>query len=303
MEYLGESKPVNSVLPLVSICVPTFQHAPFIATCLDSILMQETDFRYEILIGEDDSKDGTREICIRYAEEYPDKIRLFLRKEEDKIFMFGRKAGRLNHLGLYGSARGEFVCICDGDDYWIDPLKLQKQVKVIQDFPKSSFCITNTKIEDSEVDFPPGIPQKFTTFLPKQLKKVQYLGHISSWMMRNHMSDLLKNRIVTKPIPLDMVVFTFYKLRGLTVYLPDVTTTYRMNPTGVYRSQSSKKNHKMHYRNNWYLFYYLHQDPIHFLRTIAYSLKRGFHIFVKPKTAPKLNTRNLNEKANHPWSY
>lgn len=287
MEYLGESKPVNSVLPLVSICVPTFQHAPFIATCLDSILMQETDFRYEILIGEDDSKDGTREICIRYAEEYPDKIRLFLRKEEDKIFMFGRKAGRLNHLGLYGSARGEFVCICDGDDLWIDPQKLQKQVKVMRDFPEASFCITNTKIEDGNVDFPPGIPDKFTVFSPAQLIKIQYLGHISSWMVRNRMSELLKNQIVKKPIPLDMVLFTFYKLKGLTVFLPEVTSVYRKNPSGVFRSQSSKKNHKAHYRNNWYLFFYLHQDPIQLIRSTAYSLKRGFYIFIKPKKAQK----------------
>lgn len=290
MEHLGESKAVNSVHPLVSICVPTFQHAPFIATCLDSILMQETDFSYEILIGEDDSKDGTREICMRYAEEYPDKIRLFLRREEDKIFMFGRKAGRLNHLGLYGSARGEFVCICDGDDLWTDPEKLQKQVKVMRDFPEASLCITNTKIEDGNVDFPPGLPEKFTVFLPAQLRKTQYLGHISSWMVRNRMSELLKNQIVKKPVPLDMVLFTFYKLKGLTVFLPEVTSVYRKNPLGIYRSQTSKKNHKAHYRNNWYLFYYLHQDPVHFLRTTGYSLKRGFHIFIKPKKAQKLTT-------------
>lgn len=287
MEYLGESKLVNTVHPLVSICVPTFQHAPYIATCLDGILAQETDFPFEILIGEDDSKDGTREICKRYAEDFPDKIRLFLRREEDKIFMFGRKAGRLNHLGLYGSARGEFVCICDGDDLWIDPKKLQKQVKLMRDFPEASLCITNTKIQDGNADFPPGIPEEFKVFTPSDLKKVQYLGHISSWMVRNRMSELLGNQIVTKSIPLDMVLFTFYKLRGLTLYLPDVTTIYRMNPTGIYRSRSSKKNHKAHYRNNWYLFYYLHQDPIHFLRATAYSLKRGFHIFLNPRKSKK----------------
>lgn len=288
MEYLGESKPINFIQPLVSICVPTFQHASFIATCLESMLMQETDFPFEILIGEDDSKDGTREICIRYAEKHPDKIRLFLRKEEDKIFLFGRKAGRLNHLGLYESARGEFVCICDGDDLWIDPKKLQRQVNVMREFPGASFCITNTKIEDGNVETPPAIPEEFRVFTPIQLQKIQYLGHISSWMMRNRMSELLKNPIVKKPIPLDMVLFTFYKMKGLTVFLPEVTSLYRKNPTGIFRSQSSRKNHKAHYRNNWYLFFYLHQDPIQLLRSTAYSLRRGFHIFIKPKKAPKL---------------
>lgn len=290
MEYLGESKPVNKIDPLVSICVPTFQHSAFISTCLDSLLMQATDFPFEILIGEDDSTDGTREICLNYADRYPDKIRLFLRRDEDKIFLLGKKSGKLNHLGLYGSARGEFVCICDGDDLWLDPEKLQKQLKVMRDFPEATLCITNTKLEERGVEFPPGLPDKFHIFHPSDLKKVQYLGHISSWMMRNRMKELLNNPVVKLPVPLDMVLFAFYKLRGLTVYMPEVTTIYRKNPTGAFQSQSEKKNHKAQYRNNWYLYYYVHHDPIQFFRTMGYSLKRGFHIFFKPTKKRKNNS-------------
>jgi glycosyltransferase involved in cell wall biosynthesis len=83
MEYLGEFKPINLIDPLVSVCIPAFQHEKYIAQCIESVLSQEADFPFEILIGEDDSTDGTRGICKKYAEEHPDRIRLFLRKSED----------------------------------------------------------------------------------------------------------------------------------------------------------------------------------------------------------------------------
>ena len=71
--------------PLVSVCVQTYQHADYIEDCLEGILKQKTDFPIEILLGEDASSDGTREICIEYANKYPDKIRLFLHNRENNI--------------------------------------------------------------------------------------------------------------------------------------------------------------------------------------------------------------------------
>src|SRR5690606_9424994 len=78
-EFMGTNKPVNLIEPLVSVTVAAYQHESYIRECLDSILMQQTNFSFEIIVGEDDSKDETRAICIEYAEKYPDKIRLFLR--------------------------------------------------------------------------------------------------------------------------------------------------------------------------------------------------------------------------------
>ena len=77
MEYLGSNKAVNRLNPLVSVSVVTYNQIEYIKKCLDSVLMQETDLPFEIIVGEDGSTDGTREICIEFAEKYPDKIRLF----------------------------------------------------------------------------------------------------------------------------------------------------------------------------------------------------------------------------------
>ena len=73
--------------PLVSVCIQTYQHVNYIQECLDSILNQDTDFNFEILLGEDESIDGTREICKQYAEKYPNTIRLFLRQRKDVIYI------------------------------------------------------------------------------------------------------------------------------------------------------------------------------------------------------------------------
>ena len=118
-----------------SIIVPTYNHAPFIRQCLDSLVMQETNFPYEILVGEDESSDGTREICIEYAQKYPEKIRLFLNKRADVVYIHGYPTGRHNFLHLLKQARGEYLAFCDGDDYWNSTQKLQKQVEFLESNP------------------------------------------------------------------------------------------------------------------------------------------------------------------------
>lgn len=118
--------------PLVSVIVITFQHAVYITSCLESLINQDTNFEYEILIGEDDSNDGTREICVDYAKKYPDKIRLFLRDSSDKHIFKGRVTERKNLVGLIECARGKYLAFCEGDDYWCNNLKLQEQIDGIK---------------------------------------------------------------------------------------------------------------------------------------------------------------------------
>lgn len=121
--------------PLVSVCIQTYQHIRYIKKAIDRILMQKTDFDFEILIGEDGSEDGTREICIEYAKKYPNKIRLFLHHRENNIRINNKPTGRFNFLYNLFSARGKFIALCEGDDYWIDNFKLQKQIDILNENP------------------------------------------------------------------------------------------------------------------------------------------------------------------------
>jgi len=84
--------------PVVTAKVSTYQHADFIRDCLDGILMQETDFPFEIVIGEEESSDGTREICRAYADRHPDKIRLLLNCRENNIAIHGRPTGKFQSI-------------------------------------------------------------------------------------------------------------------------------------------------------------------------------------------------------------
>lgn len=148
MEYLGTEKPINTTDPLVSVCITTYQHHEYIKRCVDSALDQETDFPFEIIIGEDESSDGTRDICKRLAEEHPDKIRLFLRSRDNVQFINGNPTGRHNFLETLKSARGKYIAFSDGDDYWIDPHKLQKQFKYMEANPQLSMSIHNAYTVD-----------------------------------------------------------------------------------------------------------------------------------------------------------
>lgn len=128
---------------LVSVCIPTYQHGPYIRECIESVLRQKTDFSFEIVIGEDASTDGTREICLEYAEKYPDKIRLFLRSREEVIYIDNRATGRFNFTETMKAARGKYIALCEGDDYWVDDNKLQMQVEFMEKNPGFSLIHTN----------------------------------------------------------------------------------------------------------------------------------------------------------------
>lgn len=121
--------------PMVSVCVQTYQHANYIAACLDGMLMQKINFQFEILLGEDASTDCTRKICLEYAKKYTSNIRLFLHSRENNIKKSGQSTGKFNFLYNLYNARGKYIALCEGDDYWTDPYKLQKQVDFLEKNP------------------------------------------------------------------------------------------------------------------------------------------------------------------------
>ena len=109
---------------MVSICVVTYQHAKYIRQALDSFLAQKCDFDFEILIHDDASTDGAADIIAEYEQRYPDKIRAILQKENQYSQGITNISGAFN----FPRARGKYIALCDGDDYWCDENKLAIQV-------------------------------------------------------------------------------------------------------------------------------------------------------------------------------
>src|SRR5690606_39119715 len=139
--------------PLVSICIQTYNQVSFIEKCIEGALIQKTNFPFEILLADDDSNDGTREICIEYASQYPDKIKLFLHSRENNIKIGGFASATFIALYNFFQSRGKYIAICEGDDYWTDPFKLQKQFDFMESNPEYSVCYHDYKIVDAENKF------------------------------------------------------------------------------------------------------------------------------------------------------
>ncbi len=115
--------------PKVTVSVTAFNHAPFIRQALDGVLAQRADFPFEILVGEDNSSDGTRDIVREYAARHPERIAAIFHDDAGKLRINGRLTGRANLAHNLTAARGEYVALLDGDDYWTDDTKLARQVE------------------------------------------------------------------------------------------------------------------------------------------------------------------------------
>lgn len=135
----------------VTVCITTYNHESYIQQALDSVLGQQTDFEFEVIVGEDDSSDRTREIVIGYQKAYPDKIRLFLNDRANVIYIDGKPTGRWNLMNLLSATTGQYVAMLDGDDYWLGTSKLQAQVDFLDANPGCSICFHNALEFQSEL--------------------------------------------------------------------------------------------------------------------------------------------------------
>lgn len=126
----------ESVEPLVSICCLTYAHGDFIEDTIEGFLMQETTFRVEILIHDDASPDKTAEIVQRYESKFPELIRGIYQQKNQ----YSQGVNPEEEF-LFPLAKGRYIALCEGDDYWTDPLKLQKQVTFLEKIPEFSTCV------------------------------------------------------------------------------------------------------------------------------------------------------------------
>lgn len=143
----------------VSIIVLTMNHERYIAQALDSILMQKVDFQYEILIGDDASSDKTPNILRAYQKQYPDRIRLWLRKQN--------LGATQNAYELLNDAQGKYIAACEGDDYWSESGKLKKQVDFLETHPHYIGCAHKCRIIDE--DGAPWSRQKLSWVTKKRI--------------------------------------------------------------------------------------------------------------------------------------
>lgn len=230
--------------PLVSVLIQTYRQEKYIRACLEGVMRQKTNFTFEVCLGVDVSDDKTEAICRAYALDFPETIKLVVRDPRDKVILYGQPIGRYNFTQNILAARGEFVAIIEGDDYWTDMRKLQKQVAFLRDNPDVNLCCTNRKVwKMGEVVSDENIEAVLRKSGGKPFEVTgenffaDYCVSTCTCMYRRNALDL---ELVRAHPTAFKDIFLFYSLilRGRGFLLPDVTTVYRIHEGGTWSMQS-----------------------------------------------------------------
>lgn len=175
----------NNPLPLLSVCLITYNHANFIKEALEGVLMQEADFSWELIIADDHSTDGTTEIVIDYKKKYPNIIKLILQEKN--------VGPSQNWLDMINLPKSRYIAFLEGDDYWIDPLKLQKQVDIFMKHPDTIVCGARAKTwNESRKEFTyitPALDKDISCMTPEQF------FHLGTWV-----------KTCTRIVPRDLIM-------------------------------------------------------------------------------------------------
>jgi glycosyltransferase involved in cell wall biosynthesis len=215
----------------VSVMMITYNHEHYIAQAIESVLMQRVNFDYELVIGEDCSTDSTREIVVGYRDRYPDKIRLLL--SDTNI------GARRNVLRTHNACQGQYVAVLEGDDYWTDPLKLQKQVDLLGAHPEWSLCFHRVLVlyEDGS--------SNSRELGPEQRKEVYSLeDYLRTNLMQTGSIVFRRDALPTFPqwdyrMQIgDWALVILLAQRGDMGYIDEVMSVYRKHSGGIWSGQN-----------------------------------------------------------------
>lgn len=222
---------------LVSICCLVFNHGKYIEKALQGFLLQETNFPFEILIHDDASSDESTSIIREYASNYPNIIYPILQTENQH----SKLGGRINFRFNFPRAKGKYIAICEGDDYWIDSKKLQKQVDFLEKNPNYSLCFHSVKVFSEN-------QQKFV--IDKITKEVPTTTNLSNLAEGNfiHTPSVVLNKSVInglpdwlKGVPIgDYPLWCIAALEGKIYKISDEMAVYRIHEKGMMSNYKNK---------------------------------------------------------------
>lgn len=212
--------------PLLSVCVITYNHDKYIKRALDSILSQITLFDFEVVIGEDCSSDNTRTICEEFVLKYQNRINLLPSKNNLGM--------QVNFLRTLKSCRGKYIAICEGDDFWTDCNKLQKQVDFLE--KNENYVLTFHNVNKFEINS--HVSTKFNSLNTE--KDYTVIDVIQNWIMGTQ-SMVFRNIIDQFEFPVtysqyltpDRFLQILLSSKGLVKYFPEIMGTYCVNETSI----------------------------------------------------------------------
>ena len=224
--------------PFVSICTVAYQHASFIRECMDGVLMQKTTFPFELIIHDDASTDGTADIIREYEARHPDIIKAVYQSENQ----FSKGVPIWSKYCI-SRAQGKYIAMCDGDDYWTDPFKLQKQVDFLETHPDYAICGGKYRTKIIGQDETLGYIRKGKDRYPKG-KTVNFDNFFDTYLFftlticfrREYINNIYRHKIC-----IDDTVYCEVLAKGKGYLFPDYFAMYRLHPGGVNASKTYRQ--------------------------------------------------------------
>ena len=268
--------------PLVSVCTITYNHEKFIEDTLDSFLMQETEFPFEIVIDDDCSLDGTAGVIEKYIEKYPNIINANLRQKN--------VGAMTNFIDNMGRANGKYIALCEGDDYWTDSLKLQQQIDFLEH--NNEYIITYTAVYAFNEE---GIIKDYKGGAKKDLEAIELQKATSlntlTVCFRNILKEFPPEFQCTKLG--DKFLWSLLGEFGKGKFLENIKPAkYRVHKGGIFSQKNVKTQYEMAYLTSFslYMYYlrinnklmsdYFHKDSL-YRSLLIYGDLYHFKILIK----------------------
>jgi len=229
---------LNSNYPLVSISCTTYNHKNYIRDAIEGFLKQKAKFQFEILLHDDASTDGTNEIIKEYEHKYPDLIFPVYQKENQYS-----KGVVISPTFNWPRARGKYIALCEGDDYWTDPYKLQKQVELLERRSDCSACFTNALVYNEIIN----TQRKFILNLKEGIlsdrdifMKGGGLYPTASLVFRREAINYDDYRNINELFG-DEILIMALAMNNKIYFIDEITCVYRRWEGGVYSKNSMNK--------------------------------------------------------------
>ena len=243
---------------MVTIQCITYNHESYIRQCLEGFVMQKTNFRFEAVVHDDASTDGTAVIIREYAEKYPNIIKPIFEIENQ----YSKHDGSITRI-MNEHTHGKYVAMCEGDDFWTDPYKLQKQVDFLESHPNYGLVHTYFNYVNTEDQIIPP-----PTLFHEQLQSRIFDGYIWDYYFENGgfiltCTCMYRNSLFhqNEQTLFDCGLFMMIARQSKTYCIREITSSYRRNPTGAMCTASQYYSNLQKRVKLYQIYYYFNGFP------------------------------------------